>query len=77
MKDQNRGRGGHVVWGYVVEPSGDGTRLEHYMRVLEPRKGAVVMKAMYKVLSLPSKQRRGGITTLTNVKAAAETTRSP
>jgi hypothetical protein len=72
MKDQNRGRGGQVVWGYVVEPSGDGTRLEHYMRVLEPRKGALALKAMYKVLSLPRKQRQGGITTLTNIKAAAE-----
>jgi uncharacterized protein YndB with AHSA1/START domain len=72
MKDENRGRGGRVVWGYVVEPTGDTTRLEHYMTVLEPKKGASLLKAMYKVLSLPRKQRQGGITTLTNIKAAAE-----
>jgi uncharacterized protein YndB with AHSA1/START domain len=72
MKDENRGRGGRVVWGYGVEPSGEGTRLEHYMTVLEPKKGAAMLKGMYKVLSLPRKQREGGITTLTNIKAAAE-----
>jgi uncharacterized protein YndB with AHSA1/START domain len=76
MKDQNRGRGGHVVWGYVVEPSGEGTRLEHYMRVLEPRKGALFLKTMYAVLSLPRKQREGGIATLANVKAVAESSQS-
>src|SRR4051794_34228594 len=49
MKDDNRGTGGRVVWGYELSPAGDGTRLEHHMAVLEPRKGAVALKAMYRV----------------------------
>jgi uncharacterized protein YndB with AHSA1/START domain len=72
MKDEARGEGGRVVWGYLVEPAGEGARLEHYMTVLEPKRGALSLKAMYKVLSLPKKQREGGLTTLRNIKAAAE-----
>lgn len=72
MKEQNRGRGGKVVWGYVLDPAGEGTQLKHYMEVLEPQKGAGTLKAMYKVLRLPRKQREGGLTTLANIKAAAE-----
>lgn len=72
MKEENRGRGGRVTWGYLVEPTHEGTRLEHYMTVLEPKKGAGVLKAMYWVLSLPRKQRQGGLTSLANIKAAAE-----
>lgn len=72
MKDEGRGEGGRVVWGYRVEPEGDATRLEHYMTVLEPKKGARALKTMYKVLRLPKRQREGGLTTLQNIKAAAE-----
>ena len=72
MKDENRGTGGKVVWGYAVQPSSTGTRLEHYMEVLEPRKGAGMLKAMYKVLGLPAKQVAGGRTTLASIKKAAE-----
>ena len=72
MKDGNRGKGGTVVWGYELGPSGDGTRLEHHMTVLEPRKGAVALKAMYMVFRLPAKQLAGGRTTLENIKRAAE-----
>jgi uncharacterized protein YndB with AHSA1/START domain len=72
MKDGNRGKGGTVVWGYELSPSADGTRLEHHMTVLEPRKGAFALKAMYLVLRLPVKQVTGGRTTLENIKRAAE-----
>lgn len=72
MKDVNRGKGGRVEWGYLLEPDGQGTNLVHFMRVLEPRKGAGALKLMYAVFGLPKKQRAGGLTTLTNIKAAAE-----
>jgi uncharacterized protein YndB with AHSA1/START domain len=74
MKDANRGKGGTVEWGYLLEPEGDGTNLIHFMKVLEPRKGARALKLMYAVFRLPNKQRAGGLTTLTNIKAAAERT---
>ncbi|MFD7262806.1 hypothetical protein [Streptomyces sp. NPDC059874] len=38
----------------------------------EPAKGALSLKAMYKVLNLPKKQRAAILTTLGNVKEAAE-----
>lgn len=72
MKEQNRGKGGRVIWGYELSPAADGTKLEHYMTVLEPRKGAATLKAMYKVLGLPAKQVAGGRTTLENIRKAAE-----
>jgi uncharacterized protein YndB with AHSA1/START domain len=72
MKDANRGEGGRVVWGFELSPAGDGTRVEHYMTVLEPRKGAAALKAMYRVFRLPAKQVTGGRTTLENIKQAAE-----
>lgn len=72
MKEDNRGKGGRVVWGYELNPTADGTRLEHYMTVLEPRKGAAGLKTMYKVLGLPAKQAAGGRTTLENIRRAAE-----
>ena len=72
MKEDNRGTGGRVIWGYELSPAADGTRLEHYMTVLEPRKGAASLKATYKVLRLPSKQVAGGRTTLENIRKAAE-----
>lgn len=72
MKDAKRGRGGIVEWGYLLEPDGDGTSLTHFMKVLEPRKGAGQLKLMYAVVGLPKKQRAGGLTTLANIKAAAE-----
>jgi uncharacterized protein YndB with AHSA1/START domain len=72
MKDANRGTGGRVVWGYELSPAGDGSRLEHYMSVLEPRKGAAALKAMYLVFRLPARQVAGGRTTLENIKRAAE-----
>lgn len=71
-RDEDRGKGGRVIWGYVVTPDDGGTRLEHSMSVLEPKKGAAMLKALYKVMSLPRKQREGGLTTLRNIKAAAE-----
>ena len=46
MKEDNRGKGGRVIWGYELSPAADGTRLEHYMTVLEPRKGAASLKTM-------------------------------
>jgi uncharacterized protein YndB with AHSA1/START domain len=72
MKDANRGKGGRVLWGYELSPSGEGTRLEHHMTVTEPRKGVAMLKAMYKVFGLPAKQVAGGRTTLENIKRAAE-----
>lgn len=73
MKEDNRGKGGTVLWGYELSPAASGTRLEHYMTVLEPRKGAAMLKAIYKVFGLPAKQVAGGRTTLENIrKAAAE-----
>ena len=72
MKEDSRGKGGRVIWGYELSPATDGTRLEHYMTVLEPRKGAASLKAMYKVLRLPAKQVAGGRTTLENIRKAAE-----
>jgi uncharacterized protein YndB with AHSA1/START domain len=72
MKDEKRGKGGRVIWGYALSPTATGTRLEHYMTVLEPRKGAASLKAMYKVFGLPGKQVAGGKTTLANIRKAAE-----
>lgn len=72
MKEGNRGAGGTVRWGYLLEAEDGGTRLTHFMTVLEPRKGAGPLKAMYALVGLRKKQRAGGITTLTNIKAAAE-----
>lgn len=72
MKEDARGKGGVALWGYTLTPDGDGTRLEHTMTVLEPRKGAGMLRAMYAVFSLPRKQVEGGRTTLRNIKAAAE-----
>ena len=72
MKDANRGDGGKVLWSYHLEPQGAGTRLTHCMQVLEPRKGVLPLKVMYAVFRLPRKQREGVLTTLANIKAAAE-----
>jgi len=72
MKEDNRGKGGRVTWGCELSPAADGTRLEHFMTVLEPRKGAASLKTMYKVLGLPAKQVAGGRTTLENIRKAAE-----
>ncbi len=72
MKDENRGKGGRANWGYELSPTAGGTRLEHYMTVLEPRKGAASLKALYKILRLPAKQAAGGRTTLENIRTAAE-----
>lgn len=72
MKENNRGKGGRVIWGYELSPAAEGTRLEHYMTVLEPRKGAASLKAMYKVFGLPAKQVAGGRTTLENIRRVAE-----
>ncbi|TDO69220.1 carbon monoxide dehydrogenase subunit G [Kribbella sp. VKM Ac-2571] len=72
MKEANRGDGGRVFWSYTVTPELDGTRLTHHMEVLPPAKGAWPMKAMYAVLRLPAKQRRGILTTLANIKSTAE-----
>jgi len=72
MRESNRGEGGRVVWGYELSPAADGTRLEHYMTVLEPRKGAASLKAMYKVFGLPCQAARGGRTTLENIRRVAE-----
>ena len=72
MKEDNRGNGGTVIWAYELSPAEKGTRLVHTMSVLEPRRGALLLKAMYKVFSLPRKQVAGGRTTLENVRMAAE-----
>ncbi|TDW94702.1 carbon monoxide dehydrogenase subunit G [Kribbella pratensis] len=72
MKEANRGEGGRVFWSYTVIPELDGTRLTHHMEVLPPAKGAWTVKAMYAVLRLPAKQRRGIRTTLANIKTTAE-----
>jgi uncharacterized membrane protein len=72
MKAENRGKGGRVIWGYEVRPDTVGTILEHYMTVLEPRKGAATLKAMYKIFGLPAKQLAGGRATLENIRTAAE-----
>lgn len=72
MNEDNRSKGGRVVWGYELSPATGGTRLEHYMTVLEPRKGAAMLKAMYKVFRLPAKQVASRRTTLENIRKAAE-----
>lgn len=72
MKEANRGKGGRVIWGYELTSSVTGTTLEHHMTVLEPRKGAWMLKAMYAVLGLPAKQVAGGRTTLESIRKAAE-----
>jgi uncharacterized protein YndB with AHSA1/START domain len=76
-KEEMRGKGGRVLWSYVLSAEGGGTRLEHNMDVLEPRKGAASLKLLYKVMSLPKKQRAGVLTSLNNIKAAAERERVP
>jgi uncharacterized protein YndB with AHSA1/START domain len=77
MKEQNRGEGGRVLWGYTVEPERDGTRLTHRMRVLPPAKGAWQLKTMYAVLRLPRRQLAGIRTTLANITMAAEARHPP
>ena len=72
MKEENRGKGGRVNWGYELTPTSDGTTLEHHMTVLEPRKGASPLKVMYKLFRLPAKQLAGGRTTLESIRNAAE-----
>jgi uncharacterized protein YndB with AHSA1/START domain len=72
MKDADRGEGGKVLWSYALEPDDDGTRLSHHMQVLPPERGAGRLKLMYAVFRLPSKQRQGVATTLSNIKKAAE-----
>jgi len=42
------------------------------MQVLPPAKGAWQLKTMYAVLRLPKKQRRGILTSLSNIKTTAE-----
>ena len=71
-KESNRGEGGRVHWAYELTPTPQGCHLTHTMQVLPPERGAWPMKAMYKVLRLPDKQRAGVLTTLGNIKAAAE-----
>lgn len=71
-REDHRGRGGIVTWGYELTPAGDGTRLEHYTTVLEPRKGALKLKAMYKVMGIPAKILAGVRITLENIRVAAE-----
>lgn len=46
-EEENRGKGGRVVRAYELSPTADGSMLEHYMTVLEPRKGAASLKTMY------------------------------
>lgn len=72
MKEDARGKGGKVLWGYELSGSGEATHLEHYMTVYEPLKGAGMLRAMYKVFSLPKKQVAGGRTTLENIRKAAQ-----
>lgn len=72
MRDADRGEGGRVLWGYVIEAEPDGCRLTHTMQVLPPERGAGMMKAMYVVLNLPKRQREGIRTSLAAIKAAAE-----
>jgi uncharacterized protein YndB with AHSA1/START domain len=72
MKEQNRGEGGRVLWSYTIVPDQTGTRLTHHMQVLPAQKGAWVQKTMNAVLRLPKQQRRGIITSLTNIKTTAE-----
>ena len=71
-RESDRGRGGRVMWSYVLTPEEGRSRLDHLMDVLEPKKGAVPLKLLYAVLRLPAKQRRGVRTTLANIRAAAE-----
>lgn len=77
MMERKRGEGGRVYWDYHLEQEGEGTRLAHHMRVEEPDRGAAVMKAMYKMLNLPKRQREGLRTSLGNIKAVAERTSPP
>lgn len=72
-EEDHRGKGGKVTWGYELMPADDGTRLEHYAAVLEPRKGAIKLKAMFKVARIPGKMLAGVRTTLENIRKAAET----
>jgi uncharacterized protein YndB with AHSA1/START domain len=74
-KESNRGDGGRVFWAYELTPAPLGCRLTHTMQVLPPQRGAWPMKAMYAVMRLPDKQRAGVLTTLRNIKAAAEDAR--
>ncbi|HET7398557.1 MAG TPA: hypothetical protein VFJ94_08535 [Intrasporangium sp.] len=72
MRDENPGKGGRVIWGYELSPSAGGTRLDHSMTVLEQRKGAALLKAMYTAVRLHAKQVAGGRTTLQNIRKAAD-----
>jgi hypothetical protein len=74
--EEDRGRGGRVHWSYRLSPERGGTRLEHTMDVLEPRRGAISLKLAYALLRLPARQRRGVLTTLANIKRAAEAERA-
>jgi hypothetical protein len=73
--ESDRGRGGRVLWSYRLTPEDGSTRLEHTMQVLEPRRGAGMLKLLYRALRLPNRQREGVRTTLGNIKREAEARR--
>jgi uncharacterized protein YndB with AHSA1/START domain len=74
-KESDRGRGGRVLWSHRLTSQDGRTRLEHTMQVLEPRRGAGMLKLLYRVLRLPNRQRQGVRTTLDNIKREAEARR--
>lgn len=61
-----------VTWGYRLTPEDGGTLLEQWFRVLEPRSGALMVKAFYLLTRRATTVRRGMRRTLRNVKAAVE-----
>lgn len=73
--ESDRGRGGRVLWSHRLTSEDVRTRLEHTMQVLEPRRGAGMLKLLYRVLRLPNRQRQGVRTTLGNIKREAEARR--
>lgn len=68
--EEFRGEGGKVIWGFRLEPSETGTRLEHYMSILEPKKGRRKTKLM--VWLFRKKRVEGAKISLNNIKSAAE-----
>jgi hypothetical protein len=61
-----------ITWWFRLAPQDAGTMLEHSFRVVEPKRGGLMMKAFYLATRRASTIRKGMRKTVQNVKTAAE-----
>lgn len=62
-----------VDWWFRLTPAGDGTRLDHGVRIVEPAVAGWMMRLFYTLTRRASTIRRGMRGTLRNIQHAAET----